>query len=225
MDSMDHDGSLPVWPVFADVLACLCGLVVLFFVWAVISQIDLSQQLVAEKARLKTEQEAHARETVRVAALEKALAVPIADGRITLDGARVGIRGSVLFPLMSADLSDEGKVLVNDLAAPLAAYVKEADTVLMVSGFTDDLVIQEGARYADNWELSTERALTVTRALLRAGFPADRAIAAGFGSHHPVADNASDDGRAQNRRVEIAPVPRAPRARAQLAGAPTEASL
>lgn len=225
MDSMDHDGSLPVWPVFADVLACLCGIVVLFFVWAVISQIDLSQQLSVEKTRLKLEQEAHARESARVAALEKALAVPIADGRITLDGATVEIRGSVLFPIMSADLSEEGARLVKDLAGPLAAYVNEADTVLMVSGFTDDLVIQEGARYVDNWELSAERALTVTRALIQAGFPPSRAIAAGFGEHHPVADNASEDGRAQNRRVEIAPVPRGPRARAQLGAVPTEASL
>lgn len=225
MDSMDHDGSLPVWPVLADVLACLCGLVVLFFVWAVISQIDLSQQLFTEKARLKLEQEAHARESARVAALEKALEVPIAEGRITLDGATVGIRGSVLFPLMSADLSDEGTRLVRDLARPLAAYVNEADTVLMVSGFTDDLAIQEGARYLDNWELSAERALTVTRALIEAGFPASRAVAAGFGEHHPIADNASEEGRAQNRRVEIAPVPRGPRARAQLGTLTTEASL
>lgn len=225
MDDMEHDGSLPVWPVFADVLACLAGLVVLLFVWAVISQIDLSQQLFAEKVRVRTEQEALARETARVAALEKALAVPIADGRITLDGARVGIRGSVLFPLMSAEMSEEGKGLVQDLSGPLAAFVAEADTVLMVSGFTDDLVIHDGARYVDNWELSTERALTVTRALITAGFPADRAVAAGFGAHHPVADNTSEDGRAMNRRVEIAPVPRGPRPRAQLAPVATEASL
>ncbi|MFZ9886537.1 MAG: OmpA family protein [Myxococcota bacterium] len=208
MEELENDGALPVWPVFADVLACLGGLVVLLFVWAVISQIDLSEQLFAERVRVKTEQEAIALDNARVAALEKALAAPIADGRITMDGPRVGIRGSVLFPLMSTEMSDEGQALVRDLAGPLASYVAEADTVLMVSGFTDDLAIHDGARYLDNWELSAQRALTVTRLLITSGFPADRAVAVGFGEHHPIADNSSELGRAQNRRVEIAPVPR-----------------
>ncbi|MDN8132853.1 OmpA family protein, partial [Burkholderia multivorans] len=62
--------------------------------------------------------------------------------------------------------------------------------------------------FADNWELSAKRALTVTRALIDEGVPASSVFAAAFGSEQPVSSNADDEGRAKNRRVEIAPVPR-----------------
>ena len=81
--------------------------------------------------------------------------------------------------------------------------------MLMVSGFTDDLPIQKGNnRYADNWALSAERALTVTRALIEEGMPPSMVFAAAFGDQHPVASNADSEGRARNRRVELAPVPK-----------------
>ena len=80
----------------------------------------------------------------------------------------------------------------------------------MVSGFTDDLPIQKNNyRYQDNWELSAQRALTVTRALIEEGMPPEMVFAAAFGSQQPVAANDSGEGRARNRRVEMAPVPRA----------------
>jgi hypothetical protein len=63
-------------------------------------------------------------------------------------------------------------------------------------------------RFADNWELSAQRALTVTRALIDAGVPSSSVFAAAFGSQQPVSSNADNEGRAKNRRVEIAPVPR-----------------
>ena len=79
----------------------------------------------------------------------------------------------------------------------------------MVSGFTDDQPIQQGnSRYDDNWELSAERALTVTRALIEAGMPPSLVFAAAFGAQQPVAPNVDDEGRSQNRRVEMAPVPK-----------------
>jgi flagellar motor protein MotB len=63
-------------------------------------------------------------------------------------------------------------------------------------------------QFDDNWELSAQRALTVTRELIDAGIPASSVFAAAFGSQQPVAANTDAKGRAQNRRVEIAPVPR-----------------
>jgi flagellar motor protein MotB len=69
--------------------------------------------------------------------------------------------------------------------------------------------VHEGnRRFADNWELSAKRALTVTRALIDEGVPSSSVFAAAFGSEQPVSSNASEAGRALNRRVEIAPVPR-----------------
>lgn len=95
------------------------------------------------------------------------------------------------------------------LVAPLSAYLRAHDEILMVSGFTDDQQVHQGnRRYADNWELSAQRALTVTRALIDAGIPAASVFAAAFGAEQPVASNADETGRAQNRRVEIAPIPR-----------------
>jgi flagellar motor protein MotB len=79
----------------------------------------------------------------------------------------------------------------------------------MVNGFTDDRRIGEGnRRFADNLELSAQRALTVTRALIEEGMPSAQVFAAAFGPEQPVASNTDESGRARNRRVEMAPVPR-----------------
>ena len=79
----------------------------------------------------------------------------------------------------------------------------------MVSGFTDDRQVSGSNRlFADNWELSAQRALTVTRVLVDEGVPASSVFAAAFGASQPVGPNTDEEGRARNRRVEIAPVPR-----------------
>jgi flagellar motor protein MotB len=99
--------------------------------------------------------------------------------------------------------------VLKSLAAPLAAYLHLNDEILMVSGFADDQQVRAGnRRFADNWELSAQRALTVTRALIDDGVPAQSVFAAAFGSEQPIGSNADAEGRAKNRRVEIAPVPR-----------------
>jgi flagellar motor protein MotB len=79
----------------------------------------------------------------------------------------------------------------------------------MVSGFTDDRQVRDGNhRFADNWELSAQRALTVTRALIDDGVPGSSVFAAAFGSEQPVSPNLDEASRAKNRRVEIAAMPR-----------------
>lgn len=202
----DDETSLtaPVWPVFGDLMACLFGVFVLFFVWAVAFQVDLTHDLEVERAR-------RAAEAARLSALEQALAGPLADGRITLEGGRIGIRGSVLFALNSADLAPEGNALLTGLAPPLRAYLSTHDELIMVSGFTDARPITTSPQgYKDNWELSAQRALTVTRALVAAGVPEASVFAAGFGANNPVAPNDTPEERARNRRVEISPIPRNP---------------
>jgi flagellar motor protein MotB len=79
----------------------------------------------------------------------------------------------------------------------------------MISGFTDDRPIRvDNLNFADNWELSAQRALTVTRVLIEEGLPASMVFAAAFGAQSPVASNNDEVGRSKNRRVEMAPVPK-----------------
>lgn len=206
--SDDFDASLepttPVWAVFGDLMAGLLGAFVLILVSALAMQLDLASQL-------ETEVKQRQAETQRRQTLEQALAVPLAAGRVTLTHGRIGISGSLLFAFNSAELQPEGRQLLKSLAAPLAAYLRANDEILMVSGFTDDKQVRGGTRqFADNWELSAQRALTVTRTLIEEGIPSSAVFAAAFGSEQPVASNADAAGRAQNRRVEMAPTPRKP---------------
>ena len=204
----DIDAGAPVWAVFGDLMAGLLGAFVLMLVCVMGLQMELASQLQAEvHKRQQAEQ--------RRQALEQALAVPLASGRVTLNEGRIGISGSLLFEMNSDQLQPEGRQLLRALAAPLLAYLGSRDELLMVSGFTDDRPLRDDNRqFADNLELSAQRALTVTRALVDAGLPAASVFAAAFGPALPVASNADAPGRSRNRRVEMAPVPRLPHATA-----------
>jgi flagellar motor protein MotB len=142
--------------------------------------------------------------------LENALAIPLASGRITLNNGRIGISGKLLFKLNSDQLEPEGRQLLKSLVLPLRSYLQTRDEMLMVSGFTDDKAVSSRNReFADNWELSAQRALTVTRTLIEEGMPASMLFAAAFGQEQALVPNTSEQARAQNRRVEMAPVPKA----------------
>jgi flagellar motor protein MotB len=197
--------------VFGDLMAGLLGAFVLILLFALASQLELATRLQQEVQQRQAAEQ-------RRQALEQALAGPLATGRVTLDQGRIGINGSVLFAFNSADLQPEGRQLLQSLAAPLAAYLKARDEVLMVSGFTDNRQVRGGNRqFADNWELSAQRALTVTRTLIEEGMPSADVFAAAFGAEQPVAPNTDADGRSRNRRVEMAPMPRPSRAAARAA--------
>jgi len=192
----------PIWPAFADLMSVLLGAFMLIMVGVIGVQLELS-------SRLDQEVKQRQMETQRRKTLEQALAGPLAAGRVTLVNGRIGINGSVLFALNSDQLQPEGRDVLKSLAGPLSAYLQANDQILMVSGFTDDRQVRESnRRFADNWELSAQRALTVTRALIDNGVPSSSVFAAAFGSQQPVSSNADNEGRAKNRRVEIAPVPR-----------------
>jgi len=202
----------PVWAVFGDLMSGLLGAFVLILVGVLVMQMDLAASLQAETEKRRQEEQ-------RRIALEQALAIPLQTGRVTLSNGRIGISGSVLFPVNSDQLYPDGRLLLKSLVPPLLVYLGERDEMLMVSGFTDDLPVLEGnRRFADNLELSAQRALTVTRALIEEGMPPSRVFSAAFGAEQPVASNADEAGRARNRRVEMAPVPRAPGAGAPAGG-------
>ncbi|MGO4390674.1 OmpA family protein [Variovorax sp. M-6] len=194
--------TVPVWAVFGDLMSGLLGAFVLILVCVLGMQLELATKLEAEVKQRQVEAQ-------RLQALEKALAGPLAAGRVTLNNGRIGISGSVLFSVNSAELQPDGRQLLKSLTAPLAAYLQARNEILMVSGFTDDRQVRDGnRRFADNWELSAQRALTVTRTLIEEGVPSASVFAAAFGSEQAVASNADADGRSKNRRVEMAPTPR-----------------
>ena len=204
MDELDADfeQTAPVWAVFGDLMSGLLGAFVLLLVVVVGVQLELAGSLQAEVQKRQIEEQ-------RRMTLEKALAGPLASGRVTLNNGRIGISGSVLFSLNSDQLQPEGRQLLKSLAAPLATYLATRDELLMVSGFTDDRMVRDGNRhFADNLELSAQRALTVTRALIDEGLPSGSVFAAAFGPEQPVASNDDAPGRSLNRRVEMAPVPK-----------------
>ncbi len=192
----------PVWAVFGDLMSGLLGAFVLLLVGVLVVHLELASHLEDEVKKRQVEEQR--RET-----LEKALAIPLASGRITLVNGRIGISGRVLFAPNSDQLQPEGRQLLSSLVTPLRAYLTSRNEMLMVSGFTDDRSIRAGNnQFADNWELSAQRALTVTRTLVDEGMPSSMVFAAAFGAEQPIAPNVDEAARAQNRRVEMAPVPK-----------------
>ncbi len=204
---LEHDGDIestsPAWISFADLMTGLLGAFVLLLVGVMAAQLDMASQLEVEVQKRQIEEQ-------KRLSLENALAIPLASGRITLKNGRIGISGKLLFKLNSDQLEPEGRQLLKSLVLPLRSYLQTRDEMLMVSGFTDDKAVTSRNReFADNWELSAQRALTVTRTLIEEGMPASMLFAAAFGQEQALVPNTSEQARAQNRRVEMAPVPKA----------------
>ena len=161
--------SAPVWAIFSDLMAALVGILALILVWVIGIQLELSQSLAEEIEKREAEEQ-------RRMALEQALEDPLTKGLVTFRDGRIGISGNVLFELNSDQLQAEGEEVLESLIRPLQAYLEQHDELLMVSGFTDDLPMHPGNRYQDNWGLSAQRALTVTRTLTELGLPFARDI-------------------------------------------------
>ena len=198
----DVESTSPVWISFADLMTGLLGAFVLLLVGVMATQLDMASKLENEVQKRQIEEQ-------KRMSLEKALAIPLASGRITLNNGRIGISGKLLFELNSDKLEPEGRKLLKSLVLPLRSYLQTRDEMLMVSGFTDDQSIKSRNRqFEDNWELSAQRALTVTRTLIEEGMPSSALFAAAFGQEQPLVANSNEKARAQNRRVEMAPVPK-----------------
>lgn len=109
----------------------------------------------------------------------------------------------VLFDSGSAELKDSGKATLQRIAQVLAGIENRE---FLVAGHTDNIPIR-GRRFPSNWELSAARGVAVARFLADNGMPASRIAAAGYADQQPVAANDTDEGRAQNRRIEIVLMP------------------
>jgi len=128
----------------------------------------------------------------------------IMDERIDVgfDERRVVIRfdDEATFPSASANLRDEIRPVVDEIVEIVARCEGE----LIVTGHTDDRPIVSD-RYRSNWDLSAARAVSLVHELiLNRAIPAENVVAAGRAETQPIASNDTEEGRAQNRRVEIA---------------------
>jgi len=125
---------------------------------------------------------------------------------IRIVGDRFVFQSEVLFELGSADIGDKGEKQLMDLSNALReisdAIPTDIDWVLQVTGHTDNLPIST-SRFRDNWDLSTERALSVVRYLILAGMEPERLSASGFGEFQPIDTADTDEARAKNRRIEL----------------------
>jgi chemotaxis protein MotB len=118
----------------------------------------------------------------------------------TEKGISIHLSDQFLFDLGKAELKEKSQPMLNKLGS----LFSQLDTTISIEGHTDDLVIQPGGTYKDNWELSAARALSVLRYFIdQAHLEANKFQIAGYGDTHPVAPNDSALNRQKNRRVEM----------------------
>ncbi len=119
------------------------------------------------------------------------------------DKLKVIFVDKILFDSGSAKINDRGMELLKIMAGPLT---NNQDQDIVVEGHTDNIPLSPGLkkRFPSNWELSTARASAVVRFFQeQAGIEPERLSVRGYSFYRPVAPNTSDEGRRQNRRIEI----------------------
>jgi chemotaxis protein MotB len=171
----------------------------------------------AELVQLRAQKAEADKRQAAIEDIQKQFAKMIDTGQLRVSARRgqlvISLPSEVLFSSGSADLSKTGEYAAVEVAAVLKKF---PDRRFLVVGHTDNQDFAKpkaGTTEAaacvpkDNWQLSTERALTVTRVLVTAGMRQENLIAAGVGDHDPIASNTTPDGRQRNRRIEIALLP------------------
>jgi chemotaxis protein MotB len=111
---------------------------------------------------------------------------------------QIELKDSILFSSGSADTSEQAQKIFDEIANILKNYANP----VQVEGFTDNIPINS-VKYPTNWELSAARASAIVKYLAIRGVAPERLSAVGYGEFQPVADNVTEQGRAQNRRVTI----------------------
>jgi len=142
---------------------------------------------------------------VEIAALRKDLQHALKENQANMKKLEnltvIDIKHGVLFKSGQAELSADGKAVVNEITEVLKLY---PGFHMRIEGHTDDQPIHENlkARYPSNWELSGARAAKVVKYMIYAlGVPGENLSIAGYANYRPVATNDTDTGRAQNRRI------------------------
>jgi chemotaxis protein MotB len=117
----------------------------------------------------------------------------------------IDISDKLLFQSGSYDITEKAKVVLGKVALVLK---NQPDLEFMVEGHTDNVGFTSSSAISDNWDLSVKRATTVVRLLQKQyGLDPTKMVAAGRGQYSPVADNATKEGKAANRRTRIVVLP------------------
>ncbi|MBX3272317.1 MAG: OmpA family protein [Sandaracinaceae bacterium] len=175
---------------------------------------DLSD-LNALRDRLQSElAAARAREEANRARLDSLRRMAMAFREMVAAGQlRVRIvRGNMVVELPEGVLFDSGQAALRDAASSTLERVAQVlssvpNRNFLVAGHTDNVPVGRRSRYESNWELSAARGVAVVRFLAEHGMSPERLAAAGYADTQPVSSNSTDEGRAQNRRIEIIVLP------------------
>ena len=128
------------------------------------------------------------------------------------NGVKVTFVSDMFFDEGSDVIKPDGKKALDNIVKTL---IDAKDKLIRIEGYTDDVPIAQihQGKFASNWELSTARADAVVRYLIGKGVKPEMIKSAGYGKFNPVALNATPEGRAQNRRIEVELVPMDTRSR------------
>ncbi len=131
----------------------------------------------------------------------------ILEGRsdVKVVGDRFVFQSEVLFAPGQASINPEGQAQLGQIADAIMQIIADIPSdipwILQVEGHTDDIPVS--GVYTDNWDLSTERALSVVRFMVDRGVPSERLAATGYGEFQPITSGKSDADRQKNRRIEL----------------------
>jgi chemotaxis protein MotB len=140
--------------------------------------------------------------------LEQRLSNQVAQHTVSIQMGRDGL----VISLREAGFFDSGSATPRAETVPtlrqIAGSLQGSPYDLRIEGHTDNVPIHS-AEFDSNWELSSARATRIARLFLSLkAMPPDRIAAAGYAEYHPVASNATAEGRAANRRVDLVVLPR-----------------
>jgi outer membrane protein OmpA-like peptidoglycan-associated protein len=167
-------------------------------------QIELQDQTMQNQTQALAVEQQRRQEAEQRAAKAAADLAAFASVKQEARGMVITLSGGVLFASNKSDLMPGAKIKLDQVATALSQ--QDSESKILVEGYTDS---QGGATY--NQDLSQRRAQAVRDYLVTKGVAADRVTSQGLGMTAPVADNATAEGRADNRRVEIVVQPAAPK--------------
>lgn len=170
---------------------------------------NVLKELIETERKIREEKVAKLKDTYDqlVGALEQ----EIKRGELTITNLKgqlsVNLPNKILFDSGKTEVRSEGKKVLRSLGDIMNKF---PDKALLVEGHTDNVQISSRLKekYPTNWELSTARANSVVHVLQdEVGLPGERLVAAGYSEYRPIADNETDEGKAENRRIQIQLVP------------------